>query len=173
MLTILLYCKRPSTVTFSDKDTGKIIQNLDSNKARGHNNISVHKLQICDDSTCVPLEIIFKQALLTNVFPSEWEKKKNVSIHKKSDNQNTKNYRTFFSLSICGKIFEILKFNKMFPYSPLNSSLKISLVSNPVITHENFISFDNGLEVRFFFLDISKAFDKVWHEWLIYLFYFF
>ena len=49
----------------------------------------------------------------------------------------------------------------MFLYSPLNSSLKTSLVSNPVITHENFISFDNGLEVRSVFLDISKAFDKV------------
>ena len=168
MLTILLYYKRLSTVTFSDKDIGKIIQNLDLNKARGHNNISIHKLQICDDSICVLLEIIFKQALLTSVFPSEWKKRNIVSIHKKRDNQNTKNYRTFFSLPICGKIFEILKFNKMFPYSPLNSSLKTSLVSNPVITHENFISFDNGLEVRSVFLGISKAFDKVCHEWLIF-----
>ena len=32
------------------------------------------------------------------------------------------------------------------------------------ITHEIYKSFDDGLEVRGVFLDISKAFDKVWHE---------
>ena len=32
------------------------------------------------------------------------------------------------------------------------------------ITHEIYKSFDEGFEVRGVFLDISKAFDKVWHE---------
>ena len=32
------------------------------------------------------------------------------------------------------------------------------------ITHEIYSSFDDGFEVRDVFLDISKAFDKVWHE---------
>ena len=36
------------------------------------------------------------------------------------------------------------------------------------ITHEIYESFDDGFEVRGVFLDISKAFDKVWHEGLIY-----
>ena len=36
------------------------------------------------------------------------------------------------------------------------------------ITHKISTSFDNGLEVRSVFLDISKAFDKVWHEGLIF-----
>ena len=36
------------------------------------------------------------------------------------------------------------------------------------ITHEIYQSFDNGFEVRGVFLDISKAFDKVWHNGLIY-----
>ena len=35
------------------------------------------------------------------------------------------------------------------------------------ITHEIYQSFDNDLEVREVFLDISKAFQKVWHEGLI------
>ena len=37
-----------------------------------------------------------------------------------------------------------------------------------LITHDIFTSFDNGLEVRGEFLDISKALDKVWHDGLIY-----
>ena len=35
------------------------------------------------------------------------------------------------------------------------------------ITHEICKSFDEGSEVREVFLDISKAFDKVWHESLL------
>ena len=36
------------------------------------------------------------------------------------------------------------------------------------ITHEIYKSFDDGFEVRGVFLDISKAFGKVWHEGLIF-----
>ena len=36
------------------------------------------------------------------------------------------------------------------------------------ITHEIYQSFDESYEVRGVFLDISKAFDKVWYEGLIF-----
>ena len=36
------------------------------------------------------------------------------------------------------------------------------------ITHEIHQSFDDGFDVRSVFLDISKAFDKVWHDGLIF-----
>ena len=35
------------------------------------------------------------------------------------------------------------------------------------ITHNIYKSFDDGYEVRSVFLDISKAFDKVWYDGLI------
>ena len=35
------------------------------------------------------------------------------------------------------------------------------------ITHEIYKSFDNGLEVRGIFLDMSDVFDKVWHQELL------
>ena len=97
-----------STVIFSAKDIGIIIQNLDSNKTHGHDNISICILKICGDSICLPLEMVFKQALLTNVFPSEWKKGNIVPIHKKGDKQSIKNYRTVSLLPMCGKIFERL-----------------------------------------------------------------
>ena len=86
------------------------------------------------------------------LFPSEWKKGNIVPIHKKGDKQVLKNYRPVSLLPICGKVFERLIFNEMF------SS----------ITHEIFQSFDEGFEVRSVFLDISKAFDKVWHKGLIF-----
>ena len=36
------------------------------------------------------------------------------------------------------------------------------------ITHEVYKWFDDGCDVYSVFLDMSKAFDKVWHKWLIY-----
>ena len=36
-----------------------------------------------------------------------------------------------------------------------------------LITHESYKSFDDGCEVRGVFLNISKAFDKVWYEDLL------
>ena len=38
----------------------------------------------------------------------------------------------------------------------------------PSIIHEIYKSFGDGLDVRALFLDISKAFDKVWHKGLLY-----
>ena len=53
---------------------------------------------------------------------------------------------------------------KQFGFRPGDSCIN-QLLS---ITHNTFTSFDNGLEVRGVFLDISKAFDKVWHDGRIY-----
>ena len=102
--------KRLSTVTFSAKNIGKIIQNLDPNKSYGHDNISIRMLKLRGDSICILLEMIFKQTFLTGVFPSEWKKGNIVPIHKKSNN------RLVSLLPICGKIFERLIFNEMFKY---------------------------------------------------------
>ena len=46
----------------------------------------------------------------------------------------------------------------------LGDSCINQLLSN---THEIYESFDVGLEVRSLFLDILKAFDKVWHDGII------
>ena len=73
-------------------------------------------LKICGDSIYEPLKIIFRQVILTGVFPSESKKGNIASVHKKSGKQNIKNYRPVSLLPICGKIFERLIFNKMFRF---------------------------------------------------------
>ena len=80
--------KRLSSVTFSGKDVGKIIQNLGSNKTHGYDNLSVCMLKICGDSFFVSLS---KQARLTGVFSSEWIKEIIFPIHKKGGKQIIKN----------------------------------------------------------------------------------
>ena len=49
----------------------KIIQNFNSNKAQKHGNISIRMLKICGDTISKPLELIFKQVLMTDTNPSD------------------------------------------------------------------------------------------------------
>ena len=72
-----------SSVSFSHDKIAKVIQNLDPNKAQGHDNISIRMSKVCGPSVYNPLEIIFNQCLETGVFPTEWKKGNIVPIHKK------------------------------------------------------------------------------------------
>ena len=108
----------------------------------------------------------------------EWKKANIVAIHKKGDKQAVKNYRPVSLLPICGKIFERLLYNEMLNFflendliSPKQSGFRPgdSCINQLLsINHEILSAFDIGLEVRGLFLDVSKAFDKVWHAGLIY-----
>ena len=165
-----------SSVSFSQDNIAKIIQNLDPKKAHGDNNISIRMLKICRSSIYKPLETIFKQCIETGVFSSEWKKASIVPIHKKGNKHTLGNYRPVSLLPICGKILERFMFNEMLNLfieniSSNQSGFKTddSCINQPLsITHEIYESFDVGLEVRSVFLDISKAFDKVWHDGIIY-----
>ena len=75
-----------STCHFAKEDILRIINNLDPNKAHGHDEISIRMLKIPGDSICRPLNIIlFKTCLRTGKFPLEWKKANIVPIHQKGD----------------------------------------------------------------------------------------
>ena len=63
--------KRFTKIRFSEDDIARIIQNLDSNKAHGHDQISIRMLKICGKTICKPLEFIFPECLNTDLFPLE------------------------------------------------------------------------------------------------------
>ena len=105
-------------------------------------------------------------------------KKGNIApIFKKGDKQNIESYRPVSLLPICSKIFERIIYDNMLKYfldnnliTPKQSGFRpgdFCINQLLSITHDIFTSFDNGLEVRGVFLDISKTFDKVWHDGFI------
>ena len=81
------------TINFAIDNTEKVIVCLNPNKTHGDDNISIRMLKICGNTICKPLELIFKQALTTGMFPSERKKGNIVFFYKKGDKQNIKNYR--------------------------------------------------------------------------------
>ena len=134
-------------------------------------------LKICDESIHKRLESIFQTSLNHERFPSEWKKANVVPIHKKDDKQILKHYRPVSLLPICAKIFEIIIYN-IFDYLIENNLITEnqsgfkpgdSYINQLLsITHDIYKYLDDGFKVKRVFLDISKAFDKVWHEGLIY-----
>ena len=101
-------------------------------------------------------------------------------MHKKSSKQILTNYRPISLLPIFGKIFEKLIYENLYRYlhnykllTDKQSGFRPgdSCISQLIaITHEIYKAFDGNpcLETRGVFLDMSKAFDKVWHDGLLF-----
>ena len=81
--------KRFRTINFTAGYIEKIILSLNSNKAHGMY-ISIRMLKICGDTIYKLLELIFKRALTTGVFPSEWKKAILSLVTKKATNKTLK-----------------------------------------------------------------------------------
>ena len=157
-----------------------MIKNLNPNKSHGHDNISITMIQICGDSLIHPLKLLFESSIRTSYFPDSWKRGNIIPVHKKESKSHVKNYRPISLLPIFGKIFEKIIFNNLYKYVLENDLLSDkqsgfrtgdSCVSQLIaITHEIYQSFDANpsLETRGVFLYISKAFDKVWHEGLLF-----
>ena len=124
-------------------------------------------LQICDKAICKLLYLIFSSCIESGIFPTKWNMANVVPIHK----------RPVSLLPFLGKIFERFKYDEMDSFliensltSPNQSGFKQgdSYINQLLsITHDIY-QLDQCYEVRGVFLDISKAFDKVWHKGLIY-----
>ena len=97
---------------------------------------------------------------------------------KEESKQIVKNYRLISILSLFAKIFERILFSNMYNHLISNNLLtknqsgfrRGDSVTNQLIflVDKMHSSLDINLEVRSVFLDMSKAFDKVWHEGLLF-----
>ena len=106
-------------------------------------------------------------------FPSNG-KKLMLSQFIKNNKQLMENCRPISLLPVCGKILERLIYNKTFEFFTENELIshnqsgfkpRDSCINQPpYITHDIYQSLDDRLETTDVFLDISKAFDNVWHE---------
>ena len=126
------------------------------------------------------MSIIFCNSLNSGIFPDNWKKSNIVPVHKKGNKQLIQNYCPVSLLPISSKIFERLIFNLLYKLVEENSLFcsnqsgfreTDSCVNRLLPTVcEIYQSFDNfpSLETRSEVLDMSKAFDRFWHEGLIY-----
>ena len=177
---ILRTNSRISSLEITHTEISELIAGLKTNKAHGPDDISVNMIKLCGDHLLVPLKIIFDNILETGTFPDQWKEANVTPVHKKKDKQLITNYRPISLLPILAKVFEKIIFKNLYNYLISNNLITKNQsgfrpgdsASNQLISLVNEIhaAFDNKncLEVRSVFLDMSKAFDKVWHEGLIF-----
>ena len=116
---------RANSFRINHNDILLTIKNLDSNKARGCDNISMKKIQICGESVALLLKILFEKALKEKKFPDIWKLGHVVPVHKKEEKNLLKNYCPISLLPIFSKIFERAIYNSLFNHLSVKNFLHL------------------------------------------------
>ena len=112
------------------------------------------------------------------IFPDQWKRAMVSAIFKKADRRLKSNYRPISLLSCMSKVFERAVFNDLYEYLVSNNLLcdcNSGFRKNDSTINRLLALLDSiyrGLEehkdIILILLDISKAFDKVWHPGLLF-----
>ena len=166
------------SIVITEKDVLDQLQILDTNKANGPDDISPKLLKKAARPLSKILQYIFNLSLQSSTFPEEWKKANVIPVYKKGDKSNINNYRPVSLLSTVAKVFERIVFK--YVYNHFRDNFVLSVHQSGFLPgcstetqllevyHKFCTAVDQGKEVRVVFLDISKAFDKVWHKGLLY-----
>ena len=165
-------------ISITPKMVNKVITNLDSSKASGPDCIPVVVLKNCEPELSYILAKLFNKCLKESCFPDCWKVSSVVPVFKNVGERSTaKNYRPVSLLSVVSKVFEKLVNNRIvdhlekcglfsdFQYGFRSSRSTADLLT--VVSDRIARAFNRSGTTRAVALDISKAFDRVWHAGLL------
>ena len=167
-----------SEVNITARDVGKLIDALDTTKSTGPDNIpSIVLKKICPEVAPI-LAKLFNRCLREKHFPDSWKISNVCPVYKNSGDQSSPSqYRPISLLSIISKLLESIINKRIMHHLLVNSllsdqqygfrSCRSTADVLTVITHRVSEALDNGHMTKSIALDISKAFDKVWHKGLL------
>ena len=165
-------------VQFEEYEVHKVLTSLNISKASGPDKVSNLILKRCALGLSPSLCGLFNHSLLIGKFPVKWKEAHVTPIFKKDDKLSKLNYRPISLLSCISKVFERLVFDILFKHcvthkllTPKNSGFKpCDSAVNQLVSLVNKIygGLDDRNEIAIIFLDISKAFDRVWHAGLLF-----
>ena len=164
----------PTTVT----EVITIIKSLKTSHSTGIDEISSNLLKKVADLIAEPLVYLYNQSMLTGVFPNQLKHSKIIPIFKKGSKSLLENYRPISLLSSFSKILEKLVatritvfFTKCNIFTPQQFGFRRGLSTADAVTsfiNNLYESLDTGDKTIGLFLDLSKAFDLVDHDILLY-----
>lgn len=159
-------------------DVRSCLSKLDASKAFGPDGVSPRLLKEGAHQLSTSLSRLFNASLQTGHFPSIWKKANVIPLHKKNDKSCIANYRPVSLLSSVGKAMERIVFKSLFEYFQNNFLISVwqsgfipghSTVTHLVEIYHTFCqAVSEGKEIRVVFCDVSRAFDRVWHQGLLF-----
>ena len=157
-------------ISITPKMVKKVITNLDSSKASGPDCIPVVVLKNCEPELSYVLAKLFNKCLKESCFPDCWKVSSVVPVFKNVGERFTaKNYCPVSLLSVVSKVFEKLVEKcglfSDFQYGFRSSRSTADLLT--VVSDRIARAFNRSGATRAVALDISKAFDRVWHAALL------
>ena len=167
-------CNKIETIILTPAEIFNILKHLNVSKAVDPDQISNRILKECAISLSEPLARLFNLSLAQGVFPSCL---KIANVITKESKNNASNYRPISLLSSLSKVLEKAVHYHLYKYlndhsllTVKNSGFKQKYSVNKLlsIVHKLYSGLDNKENACLVFLDISKAFDRVWHEGLLF-----
>ena len=167
-----------NSISTSPLEVESILKSLQLGKATGPDAINNRILRELASPLSLPLSDLFNYSLSTGKVPLIWKEANVTPLFKKEDPSAVSNYRPISLLSAVGKVLEKVVHKHLFNYVRDHDILTAmqsgfipgdSTVNQLTDIYNTFCkSLDEGKEVRAVFCDISKAFDRVWHEGLLF-----
>ena len=167
-----------SQIVIQEQEILDLLKSIDISKSTGPDGISPRMLKEAASAIYPSLCRLVNLSLTTCKVPSEWKKAHVLPLHKKKEKDILDNYRPVSLLSCVSKILERAVFKHVYNY--FRDNFLISLYQSGFTPGDSTINqlvhiyhllcnaLDKKKEVRIVFCDISKAFDRVWHEGLIF-----
>lgn len=164
---------------FTKNEVKHIIQyNIDPKKAPGYDLITGKTLQQLPEKGFLFLTQLFNSIMRLGHFPSQWKLAQITMVLKPGkEPENVQSYRPISLLPIVSKVFEkliltrlmpIIEKKKLIPPHQFGFIKQHSTIQqvHRVVERVN-EDFENNRYCSAVFLDISQAFDKVWHKGLL------
>ena len=155
-----------------------ITKTLSSKKSCGKDGISTILLKSVISEIKTPLVIIINQTLKTGIFPDKLKIAKVLPLYKKEDKAVFTNYRPISLLPAISKIFERIIFDQLYSYFITHRLFYTSQYGFRKDHSTEFAALelvdrliykmDDGKSPIGIFIDLSKAFDTLNHDILLY-----
>lgn len=163
-------------------EVADVIKGLHHRKAPGRDGMTNRVFKLLPAQLIVLLTAIFNGALAHNMFPQSWKEAIVIGIPKPGKPRSSpSSYRPISLLSAFGKIYERLIYKRLKDYVEAKSLIpmqQFGFRARHSSVHQahrivEFVSdrFQRGMMTGALFFDIAKAFDKVWHNGLIFKLY--